>query len=272
MRLKHLFSSTILRAPDDGTGAATTPESILFPKEGTPATPPAPAGAETPAAGDPPADAGTTPPADGSTPPADDKAPEWKEYVNDDTKSAEENATLKAAHDATKPADQSDVANQVPADGKYTLTMPDGVTVDQPLLDALSPDFKEMGLTNAQAQKLADKFIEAKTKEANDRNEGWAKTLTKWKADAAADPEMGGDKWSGTVSKAVKAIDALGTPELKNYLEASGGGNHPELIRLMSKVGDLISEDTPPAGGDGGSGKPADPAHVLFPNDVPKGN
>ena len=96
-------------------------------------------------------------------------------------------------------------------------------------------------------------------------------TIQKWADDAKADKEIGGDKWDGTVKSAQRAINTLGTPALKEYLQASGGGNHPELIRVFAKVGGLIKEDSPPSDGPGGHGKPADPAHVLFPNDAPKG-
>jgi hypothetical protein len=40
----------------------------------------------------------------------------------------------------------------------------------------------------------------------------------------------------------------------------------------MAKVGAMIKEDSPATGGAGGDGKPAEAAHVLFPNDKPKGS
>lgn len=237
-------------AADPAKPAADPAASVLFPKEGEPK----------PAAGDPPKE--------GDKPKADD----WKEYVADPAKSEADNATAKAAHDKTKPA-AADPADTVPADGKYTLAMPEGVKVDQATLDALSPEFKEMGLTNKQAQKLADKFIEAQTKQATDKTKAWGETVSGWVDEAKADKEIGGDKdkWDRTVKTATRAVNTLGTPALKEYLEATGGGNHPELIRFMAKVGAMIKEDSPAVGGAEGAGKPADAAHVLFPNDAPKG-
>lgn len=200
----------------------------------------------------------------------------WKEYEPDPNKTDEENAAAKAEHDKSKPADgndkkSDDPLDQVPEDGKYTLTMPEGIPVDQELLDAVGADFKELGLTHKQAQQLADKFIEVNTKRAEKQAEQFAETITKWGEDAKKDKEIGGDKWDGTVKDARRAIDTLGTPELKKYLEITGGGNHPEIIRLFAKVGSMIKEDSPANGGAEGAGKPADPAHVLYPNDAPKG-
>jgi hypothetical protein len=204
----------------------------------------------------------------GDAPPAAD----WKEYEPDTAKSDEENAAAKAEHDKAKPEEKlADPLDTVPDDGKYTLTMPEGVEVDQALLDALGPEFKDAGLTHAQAQKLADKFIASQQARAEKQGETWAATITGWADSAKADKEIGGAKWDGTVSDARRAVDTLGTPELKEYLNSSGGGNHPELIRFMAKAGSMIKEDNPAGGGSGGSGKPADAAHVLFPSDAPKG-
>jgi hypothetical protein len=221
---------------------------------------------------------------------------EWKEYVPDPDKSDEENAAAKAEHDKTKPADgdgdkgkkKDDAAadaDKVPDDGKYDLKMPDGVELDAELADALGPEFKEIGLTRGQAQKLADKFIEIQQGRAETYSKspegqwsmsayGYFKehgTPDTWPDKAKADKEIGGDNWDGTVATARRAVNALGTPELKSFLEASGGGNHPELIRFMARAGAMIKEDDPAKGGAEGAGKPAETAHVLFPNDAPKG-
>lgn len=240
-----------------GDGGSNTPESILFPKEGG-------AGAGSDTAGNE---------GDGK---GGEGGSDWKEYVDDPNKTAEENAAAKAEHDKGKPAGDDkdkdkDAADKVPEDGKYSLQMPEGVEVDQELLDALGGDFKDLGLTNAQAQQLADKFIDVQSKRMEGRSKAWSETVSGWVDTAKADKEIGGDKWDGTVKDAQRAVNTLGTPELKEYLNTSFGGNHPELIRFMAKVGAMIKEDNPAAGGAEGRGKPADPAHVLFPNDAPKG-
>lgn len=210
--------------------------------------------------------AGDAPPADAVAPAAGD----WEEYQDDPAKSAEENAAAKAEHDKGKPA-ADDPLGKVPEDGKYTLTMPDGVELDGELADALGPEFKELGLTHAQAQKLVDKYIGIQQGRAAKQTEGFAKTVEGWVDTAKKDAEIGGDKWDGTVQAATRAVNRLGTPALKEYLNASGGGNHPELIRFMAKAGAMISEDNPASGGAGGQGKPAEAAYTLFPSDAPKG-
>lgn len=248
--------------------AAPDAESVLFPDDNKPTDPPA----------------GDQGKADDN---ADNGAADWKEYESDPSKTDEENAAAKAEHDKTKPEAKADDAklDVVPEDGKYTLTMPDGIEVDQGLLDALAPKFKDLGLTHKQAQGLADEFIKHQQAQAEahaGKPEGqWSMaayqyfkengTPDKWADNAKADKEIGGDKWDGTVATATRAVNALGTPELKAFLNASGGGNHPEVIRFMAKVGAMIKEDNPATGGAEGKGKPVDPAHILFANDAPKG-
>jgi hypothetical protein len=50
-----------------------------------------------------------------------------------------------------------------------------------------------------------------------------------------------------TLGSAAKALDLLGFPKgspLRVALNESGFGNHPEMIRLMAKVGKAIGEDS----------------------------
>jgi len=238
-------------APEGGSGGGDTPPapapadpgSVLYPDD--------------PAAGDPP-------PADPNAAPA-----EWKEYVPDAAKSDAENAAAKAEHDKTKPAD--DPGSKVPEDGKYDLKMPDGVELDTELAGALGPEFKELGLTNAQAQKLVDKYIETQQARAKAQGEGWANTVAGWVETAKTDPEIGGAKWEGTVKVASGVVGRFGTDALKEYLNASGAGNHPEMIRFMAKVGAVIGEDKPAISETPGRQVAADRAEIMYPDDKPKG-
>ncbi len=256
-------------APADGGGAAPPAGGDPAP---APAADPAPAGGDLSTVlypNDPPKADGDKP----ADPPAGDPAPaagEWKEYVPDPAKSDAENAAAKAEHDKTKPAD-GDPADKVPEDGKYALTMPDGVEVDQALLDALSPDFKELGLTQKQAHSLADKFIAAQTKKGEEAQANWSKTLTGWVDQAKADPEIGGANWDGTVKAATQVVGRFGNDAFREYLNASGAGNHPEMIRFMAKVGAVIGEDRPANPANPGKAVARDTAAILYPDDQPKG-
>lgn len=240
--------------PAGSSGEAKSPESVLFPKEGG-----KPGSAE-----DKGAEGGST---------GEDGRPAGDDSEGDD-KGGDE-----------KDGKGDDPLDQVPEDGKYQLTMPEGVELDTELLEAIGAEFKEFGLTHKQAQKLADKFTAIQQKRAEkfakEPEGAWSAvayefykkngTPDRWLDDAKADKEIGGDNWERTTQNAVRFVNAYATDRLKEFLDASGGGNHPEIIRIFAKAGELIREDNPASGGAAGKGKPADPAHVLFPNDAPKG-
>lgn len=205
----------------------------------------------------------------------EDTAPESVLFPDDapspdgDTGDNDDNAT---DHDAGKTGDATDDPDdRVPDDGRYSLTMPEGIEVDQELIDALGPDFHTLGLTNRQAQQLADRFIEIQGRRGKQASEAWAGRVQGWAEEARKDREIGGAKWGGTVGSAQRALSRLGTPALREYLNTSGGGNHPEMIRIFAKVGSMIQEDNPPNGGAGGNGRKAETAHLMFPKDAPKG-
>lgn len=271
-RLNAYNGAVMAPADEGGAGGGVDTASVLFPGEG--------AGDDTQPGGE-----GDDTQAGGA---GDDtaKAGDWKEYENDPAKSEADNAAAKAEHDKTKPADDKAgdaKANEVPADGKYTLTMPDGVELDTELADALGPDFKELNLTNAQAQKLVDKYIATQQARGAKQTEAWTNTVTGWADTAKADPEIGGKHWDDTAKTAVAFIDEFASPAGKEFLNSSGGGNHPEMIRMArnggkalaearAKIADLEKqlngEDNPAIGGAGGSSKPADAASIMFPSDA----
>jgi len=162
----------------------------------------------------------------------------------------------------------NDGVDKVPEDGTYDLKMPEGVPLDEELFKALSPEFKELGLTQGQAQKLVDGYIKAQSGRMQGQGESFTEITQGWIEEAKADKEIGGDKWEATVSTARRAVEQFGTGQLRDYLTQSGAGNHPEVIRFMAKVGAMIGEDKPPQGGTSGNGRPIEAAHLLFSNDV----
>lgn len=119
----------------------------------------------------------------------------------------------------------------------------EGKNLPEGVGDQLKADAKDLGLTQAQAQKLAER--ELKRIEAAEAKQ--AETLdtfrSQWADDARADQEFGGEHLDANLATARKALDTFGTPELKGLLNVSGMGNHPEVIRFMYRAGKAISDD-----------------------------
>lgn len=139
------------------------------------------------------------------------------------------------APEGEKPAEAKP---QPRAPEQYTeFTVPDALrTADgeaSPQLESFKAMAKELDLSQGDAQKLVD--FQAKHIVA---------ARQQWTESAMSDPEYGGDKLDANMAIAKKAIDAFGTPELKAMLNATGIGNHPEIIRAFYRAGKAISDDS----------------------------
>lgn len=164
-----------------------------------------------------------------------------------------------------------DPLDLVPEDGKYALTMPEGMEVDATLLDALAPKFKELNLTTKQANELAGVYAEKVKAEAEARQTAWNNTVNGWLEESKKDAEIGGDKWDATVTSATSVVRRFGNDAFREYLDMTGAGNHPEVIRFMAKVGAMIGEDKPAVSDGSGKAAAKDSVSVLYPDDKPKG-
>lgn len=190
-----------------------------------------------------------------------------------------------ATPDAPAPADPQVDA---PADGDapaapeapvipetYELTLPEGMdAVDTEVLEAATPVFKELGLTNETASKLlpAAKMLVERARDAtieqltNAGNAHKAELL----ASAKADPEIGGDKWQQSTVNALKGLEAMGFAEghpFRQRLNETGFGNDPDMIRTFAAIGVKYGEGGQFVRGDGVSGN-VDVKAAMYPNDV----
>lgn len=173
-----------------------------------------------------------------------------------------------SAESATESKDSTEAkAEAVPE--KYEFTMPEGVEMDSEMLAEFEPIAKELGLSQEKAQKLVDIQIKSlqKLQAAHEiqQEEAFKEMTTQWATAAKADSEYGGAKFNENLSVAQKALKQFASDGLIEYLNSSGLGNHPEVIRTFVKVGKAISEDKFVVGGQGGA-RATDPAKVIYPN------
>ena len=166
-------------------------------------------------------------------------------------------------------ADQGDKP-EVP--DAYELTAPDGLSIDPSDVAAATPIFKELGLTNEQANKLmpvAAQFAQRIGDQLNQQIlDGVMVERKSWLTAAEADPEIGGAQWKGSLTTAAKALDGLGFEKgspFRVLLDESGLGNHPDMIRAWVKVGKAIGEDSKFPRSDSNPAKPKSHAQTLYP-------
>lgn len=127
--------------------------------------------------------------------------------------------------------------------------MPEGMEVNAEQLNSYIPVFKEMKLTQEQAQKLVSFRAKEVQAEEKARIEAHTQQGIEWEKEARSDKEIGGDKFDENLAHAKKALDTYFAPEFKALLNDSKLGNHPEFIRGLYKMGLTLREDNPGAGG-----------------------
>lgn len=141
-------------------------------------------------------------------------------------------------------------------EGKYELKLPEGVEISADVQEQFETVARELNLSPDAAQKMLDlapqfdKMYASKLlKTANDATDRWAEQ-------SRNDKELsnGGDKAAldANLALAAKARDAFASPELVALLNkfdpetnphGTGLGNHPEVLRLFTRLGKSISED-----------------------------
>lgn len=153
--------------------------------------------------------------------------------------------------DGDKPADKPDDKEQKQegAPEKYEFKAGEGVELDTEALKDFEPVARELNLTNEQAQKLVDAYPKILAGVQQRQAEAWQAQTEQWAADVKADKEIGGDKLTANLSAAQRALEQFGDPELKEYLDSTGLGNHPALVKAFIKVGKAMSEDKVVTGG-----------------------
>lgn len=149
--------------------------------------------------------------------------------------------------DADKPdADKPDGKEEQKPEGapeKYDFKAGEGVEIDAAAMADFEPVARELNLTNEQAQKLVDVYPKILSGVQQRQAEAWQKQTEGWAESVKTDKEVGGDKLTANLGAAQRALDQFGTPELREYLDGTGLGNHPELVKAFIKVGKAMSED-----------------------------
>jgi hypothetical protein len=206
-------------------------------------------GGAAPAATDAPASDAASPDATSGDKPAGEEKPATE-------KTADELAAEKAEKETPDKLKKDD---RPAAPEKYEFAAPEGQELDANALSVFEPIAKELGLTQEQAQRLVDIYPQIQQQQA----EAWSKQIADWGEQVKADKEIGGDKFNASVGAAQRALDQFGNPELREYLNASGLGNHPALVRFCAKVGKSMAEDSFVMPNNGGQLSAAD---VLYGN------
>jgi glutamyl/glutaminyl-tRNA synthetase len=180
--------------------------------------------------------------------------------VNDAGNAPVDDQAVNTTPDATNAQPEETKAEAPAVPESYEFKMPDGVELDKAAATEFTEIAKELKLDQSTAQKVADVGAKMVQRQA----EAHAKLVETWVEQVKTDNEIGGDKLDQNLAIARKAMDAFGTPELKDVLNSTGLGNHPAVIKAFYKAGKAISEDKFVAGSP--KGPETDMAKRMFPS------
>jgi len=198
----------------------------------------------------------------------------WQANPADEAlKTAATTATAKAKAAATKAKEDSAAKSKTDAEQKaklypdtYDLKVPDGSTLAPARIEEIAAYSKAQGFSATQAQALLDRETKAAATFQDNQIALLESEKVKWLDSTKADKEIGGDGFARNAEIAKRVIAKFGSESLKSALDNTGLGNHPELVRMLVRIGTemkVLDGQFIEGGGSAGAGKSA--ADILYP-------
>lgn len=193
--------------------------------------------------------------------------------MSEETTDAQSNATQETSTQTQTNAEQTQQTDPMSTDAalkepehvvKSDLTLPKDALLGEDDVERIAEFAKEQGLSKEQAQAYLER---ENTMLAGLRDEQEAqvdKLARQWENEARADQEIGGDNFNTCIERSHRVLERFGSDSLKEQLNKTGLGNHPELIRMLSRIGGSMSEDQFIRGGSPVDQKPKSTAEVLY--------
>ena len=180
----------------------------------------------------------TTPPPEMNTPEA--RTPDGT--IIDQSKPPEA-APVEAKTEEAKPAG----APETYAD----FVIPEGATVDKAAINAATPIFKELGLSQDQAQKLVDLYPKLTGDIVKANNDAYNAMREGWVSELKADKDIGSrlDHVSAEIGKLKARMPAEMQASFNEAMNLTGAGDHPAVVKMLFEFTKLVNEGSHVAGG-----------------------
>ena len=182
----------------------------------------------------------------------------WKTNPTPETEAAAKTASAKAK-DAIKA-----LPKKVAVPEKYDLKLKEGSNISAKHLEKISAFAKAKGLSNEDAQALVDRDQENFSEFTSAQMAEVQKEKDKWLPEAQADTEIGGENFSKNVELAKRVLDKVGSDGLRKFLNDTGFGNHPEVVRVFYRLGKMMTEDQLVISGQPPAAEKKSPEQVMY--------
>ncbi len=173
--------------------------------------------------------------------PATTTAPETTAAVTTPAEATAPAAAAPAKTEAVVEQPKSEPAKTEPTKPappeKYDLKLPENTLLGAEHVAKIADFAKANGMSNDEAQGYLQAEHEAVATYVENRK-------TAWRSEVLADSEIGGDAAKQNVELAYRVIDRYATPKLKEELNKTGFGEHPELLRIFVRLGKEMAPDS----------------------------
>ena len=130
-----------------------------------------------------------------------------------------------------------------PADAKYNLDpkglVPEDLDFKPEVIDHFKKIFHANGLNQKQAEGIFKEYMTYIGEQHNSLKQGSETQRSEWLNEIKKEF---GKAYDERIDLAVRAVDTFGGQELKDWLNQTGLGDHPMMIRMFSKIGMQMQE------------------------------
>jgi hypothetical protein len=166
-----------------------------------------------------------------------------KEETSQVTKVEETKVEADKAQDKSVEAKAQEEGAKPKEEVKYDLKLPEGTLLTQAEVDKIVSFAKDQGLSQESAQKLVEREHEILANYKNNQEQQFEQMREQWFKQVEGDTELGGDNLKATAEMARRALDKFAPDSLKKFFAESPYGNHPDVIRMFSKIGKAMQDD-----------------------------
>ena len=150
------------------------------------------------------------------------------------------------------------------------LKIPEDSGVSEAQRDEIVKFAKDNSVSKDAAAKLLEREVALRKSFQENINTEHDKSVKSWADETRADKEVGGENFDASVKRARGVINQFGSPELKEFLNDSGFGNHKLLVKFCNRIGKAIGDDTFVKGKTGPSEIKKSAEEVFYPDSVKK--
>lgn len=172
----------------------------------------------------------------------ENKDKETKVPNNDQNDKSDGDKNDQEGSEQEKDSDKKTDKESVPE--KYDLKIPDDLSLNQAQIDKIAEISKKHGLSNEEAQGVADMttgILKSYIAESETKHN---QVIDSWKNEIKNDKEFGGDKLEKTLDMAHSVLKRFGNADLRDFLNRSGIGNQPDMVRAFARIGEQFANDT----------------------------